>query len=342
MSNVLQFRKPGAAPDGAVREQAALWIARLDAGASAEDLQQIDAWLAQDAAHVQALLELAQLWDRMAVLGQLATMFPLDAQGRLQRVRRVGRGRVLATAASLLLALTMLWQWPHLAGDLSATGQFQASHATAVGEQRTVTLSDGSRIVMNTDTRLAIFYGKGVRRIELYSGEGLFEVAKDPTRPFQVHAGGRMVEAVGTAFSVHRRSEQLEVFVTEGRVLLHAGAGTQTTPAAAALPLNAGQYASLASPDASAVALDISTDLLEERLSWQHGMLLFRDEPLASVLAEVARYTTLDISADPSLLDIRVGGYFRVDDIDSLLAAIDTNFRIEIRRSGNQVALVPQ
>ncbi len=346
MSNVLPFRKP-AAPSQAAREQAALWIARLDAGATAADLQQIHAWLAQSPAHGQALLELAQLWDRMDMLGQLSTMFPLDASGKVARAQHGRRGALLATAAAVVAVIGLTLLLPQLRPDDAAPDpNFSASYQTAVGEQRSVQLADGSRIVLNTGTRIEVDYSEGTRRIELLAGEGLFEVAKDAARPFQVHAGERMVEAVGTAFSVQRgASDALEVLVTEGKVLLHTPPTAGATAAAASdssLPLSAGQYAAVDAQHATAVAIDIPTDQLEARLSWQHGMLLFRDDPLSKVLEEVRRYTTLDIQADESLLDIRVGGYFRVDDIDGLLAAIDTNFRIDLQRDAQTIKLVPQ
>lgn len=341
MNNVFPFRKP-AAPSQAVREQAALWIARLDAGASPADLQQIGAWLARDPAHVQALMELARLWDRMDTLGQLSTMFPLDASGKVAGVRGWQTARLLVVAASLVVAVGLVALLPLLQGADDAPDQlFSATYETAVGEQRTVELADGSRIVLNTDTRIAIDYREDTRRIELLAGEGLFDVAKDATRPFQVYAGPRMVEAVGTAFSVHRgASDALEVLVTEGKVLLHSPSASDA--ADHSLPLSAGQYAALDATHATATAINIPTDQLEARLSWQHGMLLFRDDPLAQVLEEITRYTTLRIEADASLLDLRVGGYFRVDDIEGLLAAIDTNFKIDIQRNDNEVRLVPQ
>lgn len=341
MNNVLPFRKPGAQQQE-VREQAALWIARLDAGASPDDLQQIQHWLAQDPLHAETLLDLARLWDRMSVLGDLATMFPLESTGKQQHGSRVAY--VLAAAASLVAVVGIALHALRSPDDVALPQQdFQAQYVTGVGEQRSIELLDGSRIVLNTDSRIAVDFSAGLRRIELYSGEGLFEVAKDAARPFQVHAGSRMVEAVGTAFSVHRgNGEALEVFVTEGRVLLHAANDSTAAAATPSLPLNAGQYASLASPDASAVAIDIATDQLEEQLSWQHGMLLFRDEPLADVLNEVARYTTLNITAEPALLDMRVGGYFRVDDVEALLSTIDTNLPIDIQRNDRRILLVPQ
>lgn len=336
MGTILPFRKPPV-NDEAVREQAAVWIARLDAGASESDLREIRAWLARDPAHGQVLLEFAELWDRMDILGQLSTMFPLDANGKLTRTRSYSG--IAAAAAVLLLALGMGY-WLQFLPDADAPARnFSTSLKTAVGEQHTVELADGSRIVLNTDSQIEINYRDEERHIELLRGEGLFEVASDKARPFRVQAGNRVVEAVGTAFSVHRgSSDELEVLVTEGRVLLHASTADTSVES---LPLNAGQYVAVTSQQPAAI-VDIPTDQLDARLSWQHGMLLFRDEPLAQVLAEIDRYTNLDIKADPAVSELRVAGYYRVDDIEGMLAAFDSNFEIDIQRNESEILLVPQ
>lgn len=340
MGKVLPFKKPQVDED-AVREQAALWIARLDAGASEADLQEIRVWLAVSPVHARVLLEFARLWDRMDMLQQLSTLFPLDRIGKPQRVQRWYSAGLASLAATLLLAVALLLWWRPAAVEQGPERNFTASYQTAVGEQRTVALTDGSRIVLNTDSRIEIAYRDNLRHIELLSGEGLFDVAKDAARPFQVQVGERIVEAVGTAFSVHRGSaDAIEVLVSEGKVLIHAGG--EDAADRLSLPLVAGQYAALAAEATAAVAIDMPIDQLDARLSWQHGMLLFRDQSLADVLAQINRYTTLDIQAVPEVLAIRVDGYYRVDDIEGTLASFDTNFDIDIQREGNEIRLVPQ
>src|SRR5690606_28626324 len=97
---------------------------------------------------------------------------------------------------------------------------------TGVGEQRTVTLEDGSRVSLNTATRLSLHFDRGVRRVRLQSGEALFEVARDPGRPFVVESGDRQVRALGTAFIVRRDAGRIAVTLMEGSVEVAPVGGT--------------------------------------------------------------------------------------------------------------------
>ena len=89
---------------------------------------------------------------------------------------------------------------------------------TGVGEQRTLTLEDGTRIQLNTDTRAVVRYDERLRRVELEKGEAMFEVARRPDWPFVVTAGDRQIRALGTAFVVRREAEVLAVTLVEGKV----------------------------------------------------------------------------------------------------------------------------
>jgi len=89
-------------------------------------------------------------------------------------------------------------------------------YETAVGEQRAILLSDGSRLTLNTNTRLAVDYGEKLRRIRLVHGEAMFEVAKNPHRPFIVQTETEQVRALGTTFIVRNDAERVDVTLIEG------------------------------------------------------------------------------------------------------------------------------
>src|SRR5579859_277103 len=78
---------------------------------------------------------------------------------------------------------------------------------TRVGEQRLVTLIDGSRVRLNTDSKLVVHFRGRERRVELVRGEAFFEAAHDASRPFVVEADGARVRALGTKFDVRRDSD---------------------------------------------------------------------------------------------------------------------------------------
>jgi hypothetical protein len=96
--------------------------------------------------------------------------------------------------------------------------EFQNVYATGIGEQRTVTLSDGSTVELNSQSRLRVAFHPHERDVELLEGQALFHVAHDRTRPFLVQSEGAKVRAVGTQFDVYRKSDGTVITVVEGRV----------------------------------------------------------------------------------------------------------------------------
>jgi transmembrane sensor len=354
MRKVIPFGRRRASAD-AIRDEACAWLARLDAGATAADQERLSKWLAADPAHVRMLLTVAALWDRMDSLAELRALFPLEQyaeQRAPRRRRRLGFAAVAAAACIAVAGVALL------ALRAPAPTAVPLGYETMIGEQRTVALADGSTVILNTDTRLEVALAARERDVFLLRGEAHFVVAPDPRRPFRVHTGSEVVEAVGTAFTVHRSgADRIEITVTEGRVNLWRadplpGAPAPDTAVAAAtrapadaklVSLVAGDYAAV-DPTKSAVdRRQMRPQEIEARLSWRHGMLLFDGDALQDVLREIGRYTTTRIDADPAIRDIAVVGYFRAGDVEGLQAAMRDNFGIETRRIGDRhILLTPQ
>lgn len=353
MSKIIPFHKSSREQHQSVREAAVAWIARLDAGADAQDHAALRAWLAKDPQHLRVLMEFARLWDRMALLEELSTIFPYDEYSVQPRPSRARAYWLPLSAAAVLVLAVGLW-WLLGAGFADPDpASFKQRYDTVAGEQLKVDLEDGSSIVLNTRTRLEVEFDARVRRIHLRDGEGLFQVSRDEQRPFQVLVDNRIIEAVGTAFSVFRHSDgEVEVLVSEGTVLVYETSGlgpagsVANGPGSAAtlrVPLRAGQFMSLRGTGADYQTVEIPDEELQARLFWQHGMLLFQNDRLEDIVEEVARYTTLQFAVADELKDLRVGGYFRVDDVDGLLNDIRGNFAIDIARNPNgQVQLTPR
>src|SRR5690606_20728867 len=127
---------------------------------------------------------------------------------RPERPRRGVPAVAAALAASLVIALGGVWWLTEVRG----------AYATRPGEQKVATLKDGSRIALNTDTRLDVRFDAGRRRIRLDRGEAMFEVAHDADRPFVVVAGDTRVQALGTVFIVRRTGDDVVVTLVKGRV----------------------------------------------------------------------------------------------------------------------------
>lgn len=313
--NVLPFGDKASSP----AEQAGRWIARMDAGnLSAQERQELQAWLASDPNHKRLLDEQALLW---AAAGQ--ARFPAARQSAPPGARWAWRG---ALAAGVALA-ALLWLWPSGQGDL----HFQASHQTAVGQQQAWALPDGSRTELNAASSLQVAYAPDRRRLTLQRGVGLFEVAKDRQRPFEVHVGGTLVRAVGTRFLVQRHaSGAVEVTVYEGVVeLIKQGAPAGGQP----LRLGAGQVA-LAQPEQTRLS-HASPAELERKLAWQQGRIVFDDTSLAAALEEVNRYSAQPIElADPELQQLRISGAFASSDVTVFLRSLEQGFGLKVRQQG--------
>jgi len=214
-------------------------------------------------------------------------------------------------------------------------------YTTAVGQQKTSVLADGSHVVLNTNSQIKVDYGGGYRNVYLLQGEALFTVAKDAARPFRVYAGTGRIEALGTAFSVYLNGSDVSVAVTEGRVSLASMKESLGT-------LDAGQLANIHS-SVEAAAEGVSTletiplapEALSQRLAWREGTLMFSGETLEEVARQFSRYTTVSIEIpDPAVRSMRIGGRFPAGETDAMLAALETNFHLRVTRPGHNRVII--
>jgi transmembrane sensor len=341
-----------------VAEEAAAWLIRLDADTppAPEELQALGEWLRRSPAHREEIEKLAALWGRMNVLTELAV--PLGSTRRSSRRQRT----LIAAAATVMLAAGIAWLAHWLVTDplLSTNGLY----ATAIGQQSTATLADGSQVVLNTNSQIRVDYDDAYRQVHLIQGEALFTVAKNPARPFRVYAGTRRIEALGTAFSVYLDGVDVSVTVTEGRVSL---ASVEAPPSPAVQTsrrdtkvdhgrvmllgtLDAGQVAVLPASAASAFTAaanametiePLTPEELAKRLAWREGVLMFSGETLEHAVKELSRYTTLVVEIpDPMVRGMRVGGRFPVGETEAMLTALQANLNLRVTRLGhNRVIL---
>lgn len=356
MKNVIRLTNPHMDREK-MREQACVWLARLDISSTDIDLEELDGWLNESPEHLEVLLEMAELWDQMSMLSELSEVFPLSKYNKRAGFMSWYRApAIMATCASLVLAFVIGLNLIKGNEELLSTSQITQSvsdtiYETQIGQRSTVELADGSKMILNTDTLVEIIYTDIDRRVYLRRGEGFFTVAKDADRPFRVFAGQRIVEAVGTAFSVQRNNQDnVEVMVTEGKVnfrvfrqntMMNGGFDENNLDSSLTaavlqnsevLPLEAGEYAAAPNEDPSLITTGIiQPEEMEVKLAWQHGMLLFRGDPLEQVLREFGRYTTIKLEATEAVRDIKVEGYYRAGDVERLLVGIEKNLQINVQ-----------
>jgi transmembrane sensor len=227
---------------------------------------------------------------------------------------------------------------------------------TAVGEQRSVTLADGSVIDINTNSAIRIDVEGSRRTLSLVRGEARFKVAKDPTRPFIVTTPQATVRALGTMFNVQAQDAQTAVAVLEGSVeVRELATPAQPDEPASAVKVSPGK-ASVANASSSSLRLQAGqlasvTNRGEiipgagpslERVSlWTERRLVFRNEALADVVAEFNRYHTRAIRIeDPALAAIRINGTFDSSDRLSLLDYLKALEGVRVDERGDTTLLV--
>jgi transmembrane sensor len=337
------------------REQAALWLTRLDRGLATEERSELRQWLADITNH-KALVEMARLWRGMDAMAVLAELFPLSTSRLNRPPARSFHSMALSAAAAAsivaLLTLFMLGQAPwNLFGAPKAAPMAVPNEvfSTSVRETRVIHPGDGSTITMNTSSAMVVIYSPRARYVYLLRGEASFEIERDLSRPFHLHAGKRVLEASASNFNVRMVSpHRVELTVSDGRVKVVPAADTLYIPKSPReAPLIARreslvyeQEIAIVEPHEETVRR-LEPAELDARLAWQRGMLVFQGEPLEQVLSQTGRYTATEfILADEALHRVHISGSFRTGDVDGLLIGLRMNHGIDSRREGsNRVIL---
>ena len=328
-----------------IKQEAGAWIVQIDQGPlSSQQISDLQQWMAQSSFHREYLEKLAHNWDAMATLQQLAPLFPISEPPAAQPtfIQRLQQWLTPPVWGSALASLALL--------VIIVNSQQPNQFHTRVGQQAMHQLPDGTSLSLNTNSQVRIDYSTDRRAVHLLRGEAHFDVVKNPERPFMVYAGEGMVWAVGTAFNVRFVADPqdsfVDVTVTEGTVKVFAQLDQ-------ALPINQPQPNS--TPEANQALEQFvqagksvqyseviqPTDnpaptALEQKLAWQQGALIFKGETLQQAVKEIGRYTNKElIIIDPSIREMRVGGHYKTNDIDGLLASLGRGFGIQIDRVGN-------
>jgi transmembrane sensor len=365
-----------------IEDQACDWIVKLegDNPPSAKALVEFKTWLAQSPKHKAVLLSMAGTWGGMDVLSGLSVPHdhpskrsrfkvwltaPLSMLASMMTGSRAWIGSMLSGAARPMFALSAL----ALLFTLGLSIRYVVNHTpvhsnvylTALGEHSVHTLDDGSVLWLNSNTQVEVNYSERKRKIMLLKGEAHFDVVPDPLRPFEVYAGNRMVKAVGTAFSVYRLEDRIQIMVTEGKVDLAiiedtlvltpevaavtnkrrtakgVGSPTDTEPKIKEVltSLTAGQSVVIPTVADSLVdpVINHARGELARKLSWLEGKLVFAGESLDEVVQEVSRHTPIKIEvSDPELKTMRIGGQFQAGETDALFDVLESGFGIKITR----------
>lgn len=290
MSETLQERVDAA------RDAAAGWLLRLARPTAGEaDWLAFDAWLEESDAHREAYDAVIGLWSELeAAAPALSAALETPAKPRTWSRWTMAGG---AVAAALAVAVV---PWAELTARTVV-------YETGKGERRVVTLADGTRIDLNAGSRLTVRLGTKDRRVTMDDAEAVFDVSKDPGRPFLIQAGDRTVRVVGTQFNVRRRDGVESVTVRRGVVEVSPTEGA----AGQAYRLTVGQRLDHKEGAAQSTVRAAEPD---EAMSWRSGRLIYRGEPLANVAADLSRYTATPVRiADARTAQLPFSGVLMTD-----------------------------
>lgn len=249
----------------------------------------------------------------------LKALFPLPPS-RAAHQRGKGRpARKGAAAAVVSIALLggLLWLDPAYRTE---------HHASVIGERKTVELSDGSRLVLDTATRVGVSWHLRSRRSVLMQGRASYAVAPTLVRPFEVEADRLRIHVVGTVFDVRRERDGASVTVHEGQVRVGvAGGGAEILLAPGQrLAAGANGHADVATVDRRVLA------------AWHRGSLVFERTPLAVALDEIRRYRSAPIRLqDARLGTLEVSGVFDSGNTDQLLGLLPRILPVRVVRAAD-------
>jgi transmembrane sensor len=301
-----------------IEEEAAAWALRHPIAPQEQD--EFDAWLQRNPRHRGALL---RSMAGLSVIGEALTPAGQDTKPRPDSISR--RWMLAGTGGALAASVAGFFGWSRLASQYVATAR---------GEIRRLPLADGSVATINTASALRITMASESRRIALDEGQAWFQVAKDRARPFIVDAGIAQARAVGTAFSVSRGPDGVQVAVTEGTVAVWPSdsSGMMTI-------LQAGQFADFRG-GVTAPAVGSAPERIERALAWRNGEISLENETLGEAIVQFNRYNRQQlVLADPGLAKARLVGLFKLDRPENFAAMLSASLGVDVTVRGNEIRL---
>jgi transmembrane sensor len=319
--------------------EASAWIIRLHGPHRTPDLEAgFRAWLAADPENSRQFERVTETWERAA------TPVPGTARvGHWPDRSASSPVRKWSLAAAMMIFVIGVGVWG------ASYFWLNPSYGTGIGEQRIVRLSDGTRITLNSNSRVAVTYRDQERRVRVDRGEAYFEVAQDVTRPFLVRAGDREVRALGTAFVVRYEPLRTAVTLVEGKIEVSSistgresseGSGASivlSAPSAEDTVLNPGQRVVFARSKPPKV----DEPRIEAITAWRRGEVMLDNTALADAIAEMNRYDqTRLVIDDPAIARLQISGIYHTGDSKAFAKMISKLYGLEVEQEEGRIRLV--
>jgi transmembrane sensor len=396
-------KKPMPRVNASILEEASEWFIDFNEDVvTAAGREEFNRWLRRSPEHVRAFLQISALWEEAGMVRQRPNIHIDDLLARARaehnvyalelaagdritnpasaedesakrapaavRERASARGRWFAAAASIVVVVA--------GGAIAWYSEYRGStYATQVGEQRSITLADGSSVELNSRSRIKVRFTETQRSVDLVEGQALFTVAKDAARPFVVASGDTRVRAVGTQFDVYRKREGTVVTVVEGRVAVASNltgvrssgpvsseaveserSATREAQERSALHEGRGVPTKLDGPGwragevllAAGEQLRITAVAIEPAklanvaaaTAWTDKKLIFESTPLREVVEEFNRYNRQQlVIRDPDLYDFHISGVFPSTDPGRIVEFLRQRFGVTMNRSRDEIEI---
>ena len=334
-------------------EQAARWLVRSqDRDFTPEDKKLMAAWLEEDPANREAFEEMGGVWEHIGVLEHVfAPEKEYKRQDIFVRHRKAERFKglkallsrfsepkkraVIAVAAMAVLVLLCL---PVFRAYFSEQAVTVHAHKTMIGEQKSLTLGDGSVLKINVKSALSIRMSNRRRQVEMSEGEVFFVVSADTNRPFEVGTPSGMVRVLGTAFNVKSRSGRVAVDVERGQVLVRDDPKGPGDMRAGGVTLVAGQGVDI---DPSGRLSRLRPSDMKQVLAWQNRQAVFKNTPLGEVLRDLELYHDVRVKlAFPELESKGITGTFDMCDLNQTLEVIMAAASLKAQREADGIIVL--
>jgi transmembrane sensor len=330
----------------ALREEAADWFARMRGPDAEPSRAAFETWLAADPLHRDAFNRIGETFSLGKGLKRVAEAQSGASSGATvasapRSLTTVARRAVIAAVLviGIVSATTLLLR---NLGPLVSAPADQRVLATARGEVRSFALADGSRLTLDTDSKVSVSFSAARRDLALNRGRARFAVAHE-TRPFVVAAAGNLVIARGTVFDITlgaRRTATVDLI--EGAVDVRSTAAPQArrprearaAPQAFATRLTAGHSLALGTAQVRPPLR------LPASLDWPDGLRDFRAVRLGDLVSEANRYAATPIVlASPDLAGLQVSGTFGIRDTERLAGNLAELLGLTVRQDGRTIVL---
>lgn len=306
--------------------RAAVYVERRDSPDwTDKDEVELEAWLGEAVAHRVAFLRLNSSWKRTERLAALRS--PEKEQDVPPGISNSARYPKIAAVFGVFLGVGGLLA-VYLATPRTET------YSTPVGGREILTLRDGSKIELNTDTSVRVALSEKARAVTVEKGEVYFQVHHDASRPFVVTAEGHRVVDLGTQFSLRIERKDVKVALFEGRVRFDPYAQVNAN----AKMLTPGEVLT-ASADRVSVKKEPLQNLLAS-LAWRNGMLAFHNTSLAEAAAEFNRYNqTKIVIDDPKAGTETINGTLPINDLAEFAHVAKNLFGLHAENHGDEIVL---